>query len=347
MFVPEPWHPARPGVFRPAGIDATGQRGPTRSQSQRKAVRRTSYGFYLPGDIDRTTEQRIVEAAHNRSDPPVVTGWASLHWHGGRWFTGRAPDGSELPVQVVVGTRDFRPRPGVAWSGESIRPDQRSVVDGLLVAHPAAAVSFLMRYAGSEREAVRVVDMAAYDDLVSLEEMQAQLTGQSSWTGVPQARRALAWASEGAWSPPEVDMRLLWGPLSGRAMPEANVPVFDRATGAHVATPDLIDPVLGVCGEYEGAVHLDRATRNHDVRREGLLRAYDLEPVTMVADDRHDQRHFLARLEDGCARARLRRGRPRRWTTDPPSWWVPTTTVAQRRALTPDQRQRFLRYRAG
>lgn len=188
--------------------------------------------------------------------------------------------------------------------------------------------------------------MAAYDDLVSIEEMAEFLAGQRSWTGIPQARDALTWASESAWSPPEVDMRLLWGPRSGRAMPLANQPVFDVDTGAHVATPDLLDPDAGVSGEYESELHLDRVVRSKDVRRDGELRAYGLESVTMVADDRRDPHHFLARLAGAYERAARTPRRTRRWTIDPPPWWIPTLTVAQRRALTPEQRSRFLRYRA-
>ena len=39
--------------------------------------------------------------------------------------------------------------------------------------------------------------------------------------------------------------------------PLCNVPVFDRF-GQHIGTPDLLDPVAGVVGEYDGALHLER-----------------------------------------------------------------------------------------
>ncbi len=66
----------------------------------------------------------------------------------------------------------------------------------------------------------------------------------------------------------------------------------------------------------------------------------------MLADDRYACEAFVARLDDAYARAARTPRHARLWTADPPAWWVPTMTVEQRRALTPDQRARFLRYRA-
>ncbi|GAA5147416.1 hypothetical protein GCM10023340_19820 [Nocardioides marinquilinus] len=345
MFEPEPWHPARPGLFRPAPLDPTGEHGPTRSQAQGPRVRRTSHGLYVPAWVEPTTAQRIVEAAALTRGGQCVTGWASLCWRGARWFTGTDAVGRERPVELLVSTRDLRPRPGITVTGEGIAADQREVVDGVQLVDVRAAVSFLMRRAASVREAVRVLDMAAYDDVVSVAEMDGYLSpGQNSWTGVPRARAAVPLCSEASWSPAEVDLRLTWVLDGGFPAPLVNAPVFD-AEGRHVATPDLIDVEAGVAGEYEGGIHLDRATRAADVRREAALRAHDLEVVTMTADDRLTPRRFLARLEEAYHRAGRRRG-ARSWTTDPPSWWTPTATVAQRRALTPDQRRRFLRYRA-
>ena len=160
-----------------------------------------------------------------------------------------------------------------------------------------------------------------------------------------QARAAVPLATENCWSPPEFDLVVVWVAEAGRAMPLCNAPLFDLS-GRHLATPDVFDPVAGVAGEYEGAVHLDRAARAVDVRREGVLRAHGLEVVTMLADDRHAPGAFVARLADAYRRAERRPVADRQWTATPPSWWVPTTTVEQRRALTPDQRARFLRYRA-
>ncbi|WP_148611879.1 hypothetical protein [Nocardioides rubriscoriae] len=243
MFDPQPWHPARPGLYRPGALDPRGLTGPTRSQAQGALVRRTSHGLYVPSWVEQTTPQRIVEASMVMRGAHTITGWAALHWRGAHWFDGVDASGDPLPVEIVIGTHDIRPRPGLALSGEGLDPTLRGVVDGLAVADPRSAVSFLMRYAGSVRQAVRVLSMAAYDDLVSIQEIDTFLTpGQNSWTGVPQARAAVPLASESCWSPAEVDLVFVWVVLAGRPMPLCNAPIFDLS-GRHLATPDVFDPV--------------------------------------------------------------------------------------------------------
>jgi hypothetical protein len=276
----------------------------------------------------------------------AITGWADLHWRGARWFEGTGAGGAPLPVDIVISTHDIRPRRGLALSGEAVWPELCHEVDGIQLVDVRVAVSFLMRRAPSIRAAARVLSMAAYDDLVSVVEMEEFLTpGANGMTGVPQARAAVPLASENCWSPPELDLVLTWVLDAGRAMPMCNVPLFTRS-GRHIATPDVFDPRAGVAGEYEGSVHLDRAVRAGDVRREASLRAHGIEPVTMVADDRHAPGAFIARLADAYRRADRVPVDDRLWTIEPPAWWVPTSTVEQRRALTPGQRARFLRYRA-
>lgn len=346
MFTPEPWHPDRPGLWRPGALDPLGVSGPTRAQAQGRHVRRTSRGYYLPSSVERSTQQRIVEAAMVMRGGHVLTGWANLSWRGGRWFTGLDAAGLELPIDVLIGTHDIRRRPGLRLSGEQVGGHLKEVVDGVPLADVRAAVAFAMRSAPSLRAAVRVLDMAAYDDLVSVAEMDEFINpGLNSWTGVPRARDALLLGCESAWSPTEADLSVIWVVAAGRALPLGNPPVFDRSSGRHIATPDVFDPVAGVAGDYEGEVHLDRGVRAGDVEREAVLRDYGIEQVVMTADDRGDPTAFVRRLDQAYTRAEARRLVRRRWTIDPPSWWTPTMTVAQRRALDPDQRRRFLRYR--
>ena len=69
----------------------------------------------------------------------------------------------------------------------------------------------------------------------------------------------------------------------------------------------------------------------------------------MQAGDLADPWPFLARLREAYARARRLPVSERRWTVELPPWWTPTFTVAQRRALSEQQRRRLLalRLRAG
>ena len=332
------------GLVVPVRVGAVD--GPTKKQARGPFWRRTSRGYYVPSGVDRdSVEQRIFEASVVTPPRCAITGWAALRWLGARWFTGLTAAGERRPVTIVVGTHDIRPQRGIAVSAEGWNPALVRVVDGVAVSDPRYATSFEMRYAGDLTRAVTVLDMAAYADLVSVEELDAFITPcQNGWTGVPLARKAVGNASENIWSPAESSMRMRWVQDAGLPTPLANRPLFDRG-GTHIGTPDLIDPVAGVIGEYDGAMHLERDRRNRDIVREAAYREHGLEVVLMTAPDLRDQTAFLRRLHHAYDRASRRPTAERSWTLTLPDWWVPTFTVAQRRALTPAQRRRFLAYR--
>ena len=136
-------------------------------------------------------------------------------------------------------------------------------------------------------------------------------------------------------------MRMEWRDRLPEATLLANAPVFDSA-GNHVATPDLIDPVAGVVGEYNGRVHEgeDRVVR--DLDREERYRDHGLEPVLMIGMTRAAREGFAMRLRAAYDRA-ARRRTSSSWTLQQPPWWVDTSTVAKRRALTDEQRAIWLK----
>lgn len=337
------WEEPRPGLVRPVCLDPTGRNGPTRGQARnRKKYRRTSFGFYTPAEIDAdNVEQRILEAATVLPPTCAVTGWAALRWLHAWWFTGVDAGGNPLPVDLLISTVDVKEQPGFRVCGEGTGPDNITWVDGVPVTVPVWATAFMMRRVETLREAVVALDMASYSDLVSITEVAEVVDGQSSWTGVPQARDALALADENAWSPAESRMRLLWSTSIEGARPRGNLPVFDLH-GRHLGTPDLLDVAAGVAADYDGVVHLPREQRRADRTRDEVFSEHGLEVVRWLSGDRPGD--FLARLHRTLDRAR-RRTEPRRWTAEPPPWWTSTTTVAARRALSEEQRARLLRYR--
>lgn len=337
------WEEPRPGLVRPARLDPTGRDGPTRGQARnRRRLRRSSFGFYLPADVDGSNvEQRILEASVVLPPTCAVTGWAALRWLCDGWFTSVDAGGNPLPVDLLISTVDVKAQPGFVVCGEGTGPENMVRADGVPVTVPVWSTAFMMRRAQTLREAVIALDMAAYSDLVSIAEVAALVGNQSSWTGVPQAREALALADENAWSPPEVTMRLYWMAAVEGARPQANVPLFDLH-GRHLGTPDLVDVAAGVAAEYDGVVHLPRAQRRADRTRDEVFAEHGIELVRWLSGDRPGD--FLVRLDRPLDRAR-RRHSERRWTAQPPTWWTSTTTVAARRALTEEQRSRLLRYR--
>lgn len=324
-------------------MDPTGRDGPTRAQARGRHWRRTSHGFYVPADVDGSLpEQRIVEAGHALDGLASVTGWAALRWLGALWFDGTGPDGVELPVDVAVVHGARRSQPGIAVTSEFIPPRYRTVHDGLAVTVPVCAVAFEMRYAPDPRAAARAAGMAAAADLVSVHELREHAEWLYHWTGIPRMREGLDLVDENWWSPKEADLHCTWRCDAGFPPALANRPVFDRA-GRHVATPDLLDVEAGVVGEYGGRLHLAGSRRAADLLREDALRALGLEYFEVVAADPPDV--VVERMRAARARAAFLPADQRLWTVTPPSWWVPTHTVALRRALTSQQKQRYLGYR--
>jgi len=338
----------RDGVVIPVPLDRAGITGPTPWQARGPEWRRSAHGLYTPAYVDGDApEQRIVEAAALLPDlKAAVTGWASLHWQGGRWFSGLAMDGATpLPVPLAVdGRHRLRTRPGVRVFEDWLEESDIVRVDGLPVTRPVRAVTTEVRRARTLIQAVTVIDMAAFSDLVSLEELMAD--AGPHLVARPWARKvmtALAEADENVWSPREVEMRLLWQESVG-VRPLCNIPIFDEQ-GRHLFTPDLFDPESGVGGEYDGVLHLEDGRRGRDVVREEMVRDLGLELVTMVSADSANRDAFRARVKSTYRRARSR-PTSSGWTLEQPAWWVDTSTVDRRRTLSDSQRARLLKGQA-
>ncbi len=344
-MLPPEFHPDRPGLVRPVRADRAGVQGPSPKQARGPHWRRTSHGFYVPTSApEGDTQQRIVEAAHHLNRHSAVTGWASLSWQGARWLDGLALDGaSVLPVELTSIQRAIRAQAGTEVTGECIPPAFRTVVDGLRVVAPVSAVAFAMRYANDVPSAVRAFDMAAHADLVSRVELLEHLELLYHWTGIPQARQAALLVDENAWSPPEVDVRLVWPLDLGLEPPLTNRPVFDLS-GRHLGTPDLLDVAAGLAIQYNGSLHLAGKQRAKDLIQAEDYRRVGLDCLELVGAHLRDHSLLVRSILEARVRA-LAVPRERRWTTKGPSWWMPTHTVALRRALTPAQQRRLLAYR--
>lgn len=345
-----PLHGIGPREGLPPGLVWPSRRGepdgPTGWQTRSGAFRSTGGGCWVPAEVEPSVDQRIVEAAARLPAHGGVTGWAGLRWCGARWFGGHGTHHGIVPITLALGTRHtLRPRGLLRVSQEHVPPLEIRRARGLRVTSPCWSVAFEMRKAASDEAAVVAFEMAAYDDLVSIAEL-ATFTESTLWIrqGVQRIRDVLPLLDENSWSPMEPVMRLAWQLQAGAPRPRANCPVFDL-DGRFIGTPDLFDPIAGVYGLYDGGLHLAGEVRHADVAKEAAYRRIGLEGATMMAGDLADRRPFVARLREAYARAGRRPADMRRWLPDPPPWWVPTSTVAQRRALTPYDRVRLLRYR--
>lgn len=316
--------------------------GPTPGQARGRAWRRVAWGWYVPATVDGTPAvQRIVEAAVGTPGHSAVTGWAALHWLGARWFTGLGPGGELLPVPLALHhNRYVAPRIGSVLSEDWLFQDDVWELDGVRVTVPVRSVSYEARQARTLTRAVQAIDMAAADDLVSLDELRRYGRGLVARPGIRRFRHALALAEENVWSPMETVMRLLWSEtVQGRRL-MCNQPLFDH-DGRHLLTPDLFDAEAGVAGEYDGEVHMVGRARRRDLERESTYRDLEIETVTMVSGDARDPEKFRSRLRRAYARAGQPSATPR-WTTQQPPWWRDTSSVAKRRALSKAERDTWL-----
>lgn len=335
----------RAGLVLPVCVDPAGRVGPTRWEARGPNWRRVGQGLYVPAEVDSTAvQQRIVEAAVALPDGGGVTGWAALAWLGTRWFDGLASDG-RTPLPVPLSIRDraaTKRRQGALLAEDWLFPDDVVRIDGLPITVPERSVSFEARRARDLVRATQPIDMALAADLFTLTELEAYVSRLIARPGVRRLRVALALADENVWSPLETVMRLRWLAACDGVTLLCNAPLFDSA-GRHLLTPDLFDPVACVAGQYDGFVHLEDRVRKRDLDKEAACRDHGIEVVTMLNSDLAARGSLERRLGRAYRLATGGRG----WTLTQPDWWVDTSTVEARRALTAEQRERWLAWRTG
>ncbi|HET6560657.1 MAG TPA: hypothetical protein VFG72_02190 [Marmoricola sp.] len=321
------WNPRQPPppFVRPTRIDPRGVTGPTRGQADGPRWRRSSAGLYLPTSVDPTvSSQRIVEAAALLPVDGAVTGWAALHLCGAFFLDGqRYGDLGRilLPVPLTVGPgQGRRKREGIRYLEDRVGAVER-VYD--IPCTPALRATFdEMRLSDDLREAVVAMDMAAAAGLVTLDRMHMFVAGHAGWNGVPLVRQALDLADERSDSPQETRYRLVWELDAGLPRPLVNRPVFDL-NGRLLGYPDLLDPVAGLVGEYDGDDHRRAPRHSGDVTREGRLRDVGLEVTRATGADVRDRARLAQRILGARGRARFEPPERRAWTLTPPPGFRP------------------------
>lgn len=308
----------RPAFILPVPVDPAGETGPTAGQARGPHWRRTSPGLWVPtaATVDQPA-QRIVEAAGHLPAGGAVTGWASLHLAGARYFEGRTAAGADLPVPLAMGRDRHRVAPGAHVDRRRLDEAEIEVRCGVPCTRVHRAITDEALRRGDLWEAVCVIDMVCYAELTSLARLREHVVTATRGRERCFLLAAVERASEGAESPQEVALRRVWVERTDLTTPLANVDVYDDC-GRFLGRPDLLDPELGIVGDYDGAHHRETAARRRDVVREAGFRDCGLEYVSVVAGELHDEDAIAERIERAAARAR-RSALPRTWTvTRPP-----------------------------
>jgi hypothetical protein len=273
---------------------------------------------------DGRVEQRILEQSMRLPDRPeaAVTAWAACRLFGAAFFDGLDRDGrTRLPVPLALSAKhQIRAAPGCVLLRARLTRREVTVVADIRCTTPTRAVFDAMRTAGSVRDAVVALDMAAIAQVVTLPEMRLYVGLHPAWTGVPVARAALPLASSRSRSPAETRTRLIWLLDAGLPPPLVNQPIWDP-DGNLLGIVDLLDAASGTVVEFDGADHLDRGRRARDVGREQLLRDAGLEVLVVTGPDLPNPTVVAQRMHAARTRARWRGPDTDGWTLTPPGWW--------------------------
>lgn len=316
-------------LVRPVPVDPTSARGPTRGQARGGKWRRTTYGLYVPSWVDPAVpEQRIMEASMLLPRGGAVTGWAACRLWQANFFDGVLPDGrTRIGVPLCVGTHCHpRPRPGVAFLRDRLEAEEVVARRGIACVRERRALFDAMRTASDVREAVVAMEMMAAADATSVKRMRAYVDERAGWDGVPLVRSALALASERSKSPNETRMRLIWELDAGLPRPLVNRYVWS-SRGRLLGIADILDPVAGVVGEFDGADHRGAVRHSYDVDREAGFRGHRLEFFRVTGPDIHHRRRVTARMRSAYGRALHLPEAQRTWTITPPPGWPPDESL--------------------
>lgn len=215
--------------------------------------------------------QRALTAAALLPAEAALTGWAAGCLAGVPELDGLAPNGLD-PLPVILG---LQPRQRVR-RGASVRvlrsrldPSDVTQVDGISVTVPVRAAFDIARTSPLE-PAVVALDVLARGRPDFLAEVLSYAAERPRWLGVPNVRRAVALATYRSRSPGETRLRLLWRLECHLPEPEVN-PTILGSDGQLLGIGDLLDPALGMVGEYDGSAHRQIDQHADDnAREEGL-----------------------------------------------------------------------------
>jgi hypothetical protein len=191
--------------------------------------------------------------------------------------------------------------------------DDTVLVDGIRITTPVRTAFDAARTAPSLGDAVVALDMLARGHPDFLNELAAYTAQRRGWAGVPLVRRSVRLASARSRSPGETRLRVFWLVDCGLPPPEVNALVH-REDGELLGMVDLLEPVTGTVGEYDGAHHLGVHQRAVDAARDQWLRQVGLHVVRVTQVDLAQHRaRTRERLVAARSTGRARRGRPRPW----------------------------------
>jgi hypothetical protein len=232
---------SRPFRTRDAVRAGTPTRGTLAGSSFRSPFRGTHVDASVADDLVSRAR-----AAALLADDAVIGGYAAAALHGADC----APRGA--PVDLVVGPRRLRSRPGLRIRQDLLRPDEIVIVDGVTVTSPVRTAYDLVRSADLVEGVVALDALAAAGEFGPGAILE-HVGGRSRPRGHRRLAPAVDAADPASGSPPETRLRLALVE-HGVPRPVVQCPVPD-VRAAWVPHVDLGWPELKVAVEYQGDRH--------------------------------------------------------------------------------------------
>jgi hypothetical protein len=315
----------RTGDAASLGLTRTVWLGPELT-AVRRGVRVTAGVDPLDPDV------RIAAVASQLPDHAALGGWAAARLHervhagddlevfdgAPRWDDGRRaprPYVAGLARVPVCASRHSRLvlREDVRVFRSEVTADERQEIGGAPVSSALRTAFDLARLLPTA-PAVVGLDRLVHVGALTVEDLQLLVDARPGAHGRATARRALGLVDGGAESPQETVLRLAWLG-AGLPRPAANRVITDL-DGRFVARVDLLDPDVGVVGEYDGAVHSGAGRRSRDARRQEELESLGLVVVRATSVDVDGTvavARWQRRLRAAYHRAHRRPANARRW----------------------------------
>jgi hypothetical protein len=202
--------------------------------------------------------QRALDASLLLPSEGALGGWAAARVASITELDGRGPTGAEQePVPLCLPPRlRVRRGPSIrAWRSKLL-PEDMVVIGGVRITNAVRTGFDIGRTCETMADAVVALDVLARGNQDYLEQVRGYAAERPRWGGVPRLRRALRLASTRSRSPGETRFRLLWVVECGLPLPEVNANVLSEE-GHLLGMVDLLDPISGLVGEYDGAIHLE------------------------------------------------------------------------------------------
>ncbi len=245
----------------------------------------------------------------------VLGGWAALYRQGVVALDGRAgPAGRRLlPILVHVGTRGHvRPRPGLAVDRSRLSDEDLIEANGVRLTTATRAVFDVLCRDGAE-EGLVAGDAAWAAGVTSGDALRRYVESHPGVRGVPSARLAVPLLDPRSRSLPETRLRWVWVVEAGLPVPQVNRGILTE-DGVLLGEADLLDPDVGLVGEYDGSTHRELVRHTSDNIREEAFESVNLRVVRATAIDVWPRRaELVGRLQSAYALAGAGDRRQDRW----------------------------------